>query len=130
MEMVLKAATVAVIGVTIGLAVKRTNPEMSLMISTALAAFVLYIAFQTVGGVVEFMREAAALSDIPDGTLAAVLKTLGISVAARLASDVCRDAGQSAAASAVELAGAAGALYTALPLMRSVLSAVAEITFV
>ena len=57
---------------------------------------------------------------------APVLKCVGIGVVTRLSADICRDAGQSAASSAVELCGAACALVTAMPLIRTLLQMISE----
>ena len=48
-----------------------------------------------------------------------LLKTAGIAVVTRIGADLCRDAGESAVASAVEMAGAMGALLAVLPLMQA-----------
>ena len=47
-----------------------------------------------------------------------MLKSLGITVVGRSSAELCRDAGQSAAASALETCTAAAALYAALPLVK------------
>jgi len=65
----------------------------------------------------EILGDTAGLSPT---LLAPVLKTVGIGILTRLASDICKDAGQSAIASTVELAGTVAALYIALPLMQTV----------
>ena len=49
------------------------------------------------------------------------MKTAGIAIVTRLASEFCRDAKEGGLASAVELAGTALALSVALPLMTAVL---------
>ena len=55
------------------------------------------------------------------------VKALGIAYISEFAADTCRDAGQSASASAVELCGAAGALYAAIPLMKAVMKTVEDL---
>ena len=51
-----------------------------------------------------------------------VLKSLGITVVGRSSAELCRDAGQSAAASALETCTAAAALYAAIPLVKLTVS--------
>jgi len=60
------------------------------------------------------------------GTVSVVLKATGIGLVAHLAGDLCRDAGQTAAAGAVELVGTAGIFYVAIPLMQTVLDMITE----
>ena len=50
-----------------------------------------------------------------------VLKCVAVGIVARLSADLCKDAGQSGLASAVELCGAAAALCISLPLVNTLL---------
>lgn len=118
----LKVAAVAVAGAVMGLVIKKNSPDMSLMLAIALAMAGLYLAFDVIAGVVEFIRTLADLTNIPVASVEIVFKTLGISLVSKLASDVCRDAGQSSVASGVEFVGSVTALYIALPLFESVVS--------
>ena len=53
---------------------------------------------------------------------APVLKTVGISILARVTAELCRDAGESGIAAFVETAAAGLALCAAVPLLRAVLT--------
>ncbi len=64
------------------------------------------------------MADGAGISQ---AILMPVIKSVGIAIAGRFASDICKDAGQSAPASAVEMIAAAAAIYVSIPLMRTVL---------
>lgn len=59
-------------------------------------------------------------SGVGTGYAAVLLKSLGICLVTQLASDACRDAGESAIASKVELAGKAAVLLVALPLFEEI----------
>lgn len=54
-----------------------------------------------------------------------VLQVLGIALVAQLAADTCKEAGLSAAATAIELCGRVLALLQALPLLQSLLGSFA-----
>ena len=118
----LKVAAVAVAGAVLGLVIKKNSPDMSLMLTIALAMAGLYLAFDVIVGVVEFIRTLAEATNISLTAVEIVFKTVGISLVTKLASDVCRDAGQSSVASGVELVGSLTALYISLPLFESVVS--------
>ncbi len=123
----MKAAGAAVLAAVLALLVKRGSPETALLLSAAAALAVLGLAASAIKAAGEVVTDLAEGAGVEPAALAAVLKALGISVVTRLAADVCRDAGQSASASAVELCGAAGACYAALPLMKTVLRMVEEL---
>ena len=70
---------------------------------------------------------AREMSGLSGALLAPVMKCAAIGVVCRLAADECRDAGSGALGSAVELAGAIAALWTALPLLTALLDTVESI---
>lgn len=121
MENLLKVGAAAVAGCAIGLVVRRSNPESSLLISIAISIFAAYISFEVMSSVLSFLRSLADEAGIPIATLAVVLRTAGISILTKLVSDICRDAGQQGAAAGVEFVGAVTAIYVALPLFRTAL---------
>lgn len=56
-----------------------------------------------------------------------LMKTLGISLTVQTASDICRDAGESAIASKIELFGKAEMLIISIPLIKKILETAQEI---
>ena len=56
--------------------------------------------------------------------IAAVVKITGIAYTAQFSADICRDAGESAVASRIELAGRLMMLLAALPMVLSAVEAI------
>ena len=106
MSILIKIAAAAVAGTVLGLVIKKNSPEMALMLTVSLALIALYLAFDTIKGVTDFVRSLADAANISPAVMAIVLKTIGVSIVTKLSADVCRDAGQSSVASGIELAGA------------------------
>lgn len=121
MEVLLKASAVAVIGAVLGLILKKNTPEISLLLAIAVSCAVLALAVSLFGDVLDFIGSLSDLTEMSSASISAVMKAVGIGIVTRLATDVCKDSGQSAAASSVELAGTISALFAALPLMETVL---------
>lgn len=122
MTILIKIAAVAVAGTVLSLVIKKNSPEMALMLTISLALIALYLAFDTIKGITDFIASLANTAQISPAVLTIVFKTIGISIITKLSADVCRDAGQSSVASGVELAGAFSALYISLPLFKTVMS--------
>ena len=80
------------------------------------------MAVQVISEVVEFVVVLGNFTDISSAVTSTVFKTVGISLVAKLAADICRDAGQASTAAGIEITAAAASMYVALPLMKSVLS--------
>ena len=127
MELLSRAAAVCAAGCVMALVIKKSNPEISLLLSVLVAAAVTTMAaslLEDVLGLVELARETSGLSS---AVISPVIKCIGLGCVTRLGADMCKDAGQSAAASALELVGSAAALSTAIPLFRSLLAMIDRI---
>jgi stage III sporulation protein AD len=127
MEPFLKGRRKRAVGSLSALLIKRSNPEMSLALSFAVGAIVMAFALELFSDLREIIDMAVEASGISSAIIVPVLKCVGIGVVTRLSSELCRDAGQGSIASSVELAGAACALYVALPLIKTLLKMIGEL---
>ena len=127
MELLIKAAVAAIVGSLVALLVRRSNPELSLLLTLAVSLGAVAVALKMSDGVMEVVSLAQEYTGMSAAVTAPVLKCVGIGVISKLTGDLCRDAGQSAAASSVELAGAVSAVYVALPLIRTLLQTLGEL---
>lgn len=121
MELLIKAAAIGAVAALIGLVLKKTNPEISLMLAMAASAAVLTLAVTMFSELRETVRMVMDYTSLQSTAVLPVLKCVAVGIVARLAADLCRDAGQSGVASAVELCGAAAALVISLPLVNTFL---------
>ena len=128
MTILLKAAAIAIAGAIITLLLKRSAPELGLSMSIAVSLLCAALAMELLSGLGEILALVQTQTGLSPAVTAPVLKCVGIGVVTRLSADMCKDAGQSAIASAVELCGACCALVTALPLIQSLLRMISEIT--
>jgi stage III sporulation protein AD len=127
MEILIKAAVLGVVGALTALLIKRSNPELSLVLVLGVAVVILGLGMELFSSVRELVDLAMETSGLSSAILAPVLKCVGIGVITKLATELCRDAGAGAVSSSVELAGAACALYVAMPLMKTLLRMIGEL---
>jgi len=124
MEFVIKAAMLAIVTGLIALLIKKSNPEIALLLAIAAVISLLVMSAEIISKVKESIVAAVGVSNISPAVITPVLKCVGIGIISRIATDICKDAGQSSIASAVELVGVASALYISMPLMRSLLQVI------
>ena len=74
-----------------------------------------------------FLERLAEQSGVSRTLLTPLYKTVGIALVVKMGDGLCRDAGESALAAALEFAGTVCALLTALPLLRAVLELITEL---
>lgn len=120
MEQVITMAAVCLLGSVLAVLLKKTNPEMALLLTGAAAFVGLVLLSRSVEEITAFLREMVTMGDLLPELFTPLLKTAAIALVSRIGSDLCRDAGESAMASLVETAGAFGAILVSLPLMEAV----------
>lgn len=126
MTLLLKAAITGITGAILSLLLKRSAPELGLAVSVAVSLMAAALAMELVSGLSEVLSLVKEQTGLSPAVVGPVMKCVGVGIVTRISADVCQDAGQSAAASAVELCGAACALVTALPLIRALLKMISE----
>ena len=120
--LLLRAAAVGALAALVGLTLRKSNPEMSLLLGLAAAGAVLAMTAAAAPALGETARLVRGFTGLEQTAAAPLLKCVAVGILARLAADLCRDAGQSGVASAVELCGAAVALLVSLPLVNAFLT--------
>lgn len=127
MDSAVKIAAAGVVAAICAAAVKREQREIGLILSLTAAAVVLGFALEAVTAVLRLMEDLNDGAGLSGDIIAPVVKTVGVAVLTQIAAAFCRDAGEGGIASAVELGGAALALYLTLPLLRTVFSTLLEL---
>lgn len=117
----MRAAGIALTAALMALLLRRKNPEMAAALSIAAVTAISLSALRYAASFQELTAVTRSLLEGGEIFLLPVLKCLAVALTTRLASDLCRDASQSALASAVELAGSLCALGITLPLILQVL---------
>ncbi len=124
MELLWKCAALGITASLLGLAVRKEREEQALLLGLAAAAMIIAAAVGSLSGTEELLRTAGERAGLTAALTTPVLKGLGLALLGRFSASVCRDAGQAAAASAVELASACAILCVSLPLLQSLLELV------
>lgn len=128
MEQVFQVTGLCVVGALLALVLKKGSPELALLLTLAAVTAVLLALAGALGELLDFFREIGAASGLPEDIFIPLYKTVGIALVVKAGNSLCRDAGESALAAAVETAGTVCALLVSLPLLRAVLALLMELT--
>ena len=123
----MKAAALVLLSACAALLVRRTNPELGLALSVAAVCVVLLLSLTILGALSTLRDTARRVYGVSEVYLLPVIKCCAAAILARLSADLCREASQNAAASAMELLGVLCALASAMPLLTSMLSVIGEL---
>ncbi len=119
--------TLGIVGIALVTAIfavmlKRYHAEYAILISICGGAVVLFLVLAQVVPALDQVNEWISAVGISHQAALILFKTLGICFLTQFAADSCKDAGESALASKVELAGKITVIALALPLFQSIAS--------
>lgn len=121
---VMKFAVLGVAAAILALVVKNQRPELALVLSLAAGGLLILLSLGQLQTIVGFVGELSRKYGISENYIGIAVKVTGIAVLADLAVQLCKDAGESAIASKVELGGKAVMVVIALPVIESLLALV------
>lgn len=119
---------IAVVTVILTLVLKQYHKEYGVIIAIVGGSILMLTIIGMLTPVTDQIRNWFDSIDIAGGNLVILLKAMGICFLTQFASDTCRDAGESALASKVELAGKISVVLIALPLFQSIASTALSLT--
>lgn len=124
MELIVKAAALALTAALIGIVLRRTNPELSLLLNICTVVLIMGAALGFAKSFTELAQAVQRIFGVSETLIKPVLKCVAVAIITKMTSDLCKDSSQAAAASAVELAGTVCALCIIMPLLMSMLTAI------
>lgn len=94
---------------------KQSRADFALLFKLAVFVFIGIAALMTISSVLSEIEDIQTLFSEHGAIVKILLKALGLCIIAQLAADICRDCGEHALASAVEMIGKLSVLLLTLP---------------
>ena len=120
-------AGLGILAAVLCMIVRQYKPEMALGLSTACGVLIMAAAVAMLSPSVSAIARLTEAAGLDDGYAQILLKALAVCYITQLSADCCRDAGEGAIASKVELAGKAAIVAVSLPVFASLAELVTEL---
>lgn len=111
----------ALVTAAICLLLRQYKPEYAMTAAVACGVLIFSMILSALSPIFQTMDELMKKASLDPAYVRVLVKTLGICYVTQLASDACRDAGQTAIASKVELAGKVFIVLLSLPLFQNLI---------
>ena len=118
---------VSLIGVIISILLKKNLPEFSLLVTLATSIIILFWIVINIIPVLDKLLYYIEKTNMPSEYGMIIFKSLGLAFVTQLISDICKDSGETAIASKLELVGKIAILIISLPLFEKVMSIIFEL---
>ncbi|GMQ64126.1 stage III sporulation protein AD [Vallitalea maricola] len=126
----MEAVQVVIIGIvsTILIVVlKKSNAEFGIYIGIAASIVIFFIVIDKLGVILDLISRITGLININDIYIKILLQILGIAFITEFGAQLCKDAGQQAIASKIEMAGKIMILIISMPVILSIINMITNI---
>lgn len=118
---------IGIIGALVCAVINQYKPEYTMLAAIATGIVILLLLVPDISLITEYLNEIVQVEKIDLSYGKTVVKALGICIITQLASDTCRDCGQSSIASKIELGGKVSVLVISIPIFVSLIETVQEL---
>lgn len=106
---------------------KAQKPELAMQVGIISGIVIFMLVASKLSAVISLLYDYMSRADIDTSYISTLLKIIGIAYIAEFGAEICKDAGESAIASKIELAGKVIIIVIAVPIFTSLLDLVIEI---
>jgi len=110
----------ALIVTVISVVLKQIRPEIALQLTILAGASIFILVMSKIKVIVDLLQNLADQANISSYYLLIVLKIVGVAYLAEFGAQICRDAGEGALASKIELAAKVAVIVLAIPIIVAI----------
>ena len=118
---------IAIIGTVICVLIKQYRPEYTAFAAIGTGIIILVLALPQTKEILDYVENVSRLGEVDSVYIKTITKALGVCVITQLASDTCKDCGQSSIASKVELGGKIAILTISIPFFVSLIETIQKL---
>ena len=124
---IIKIMGIAFIAVIIIVILKQYRPEFAIYASIIAGVLILTLASGTLSGIINMINSISSKTNINSDFLVILIKITGIAILTEFAVSICKDSGESAIASKVDIGGKVIIISMSIPIINALIDTVVKI---
>lgn len=124
---VIKIIGIALIALVIIILIKQYKPEFAIYISLLTGVLILILVMDELTGIVNLLQTMTSKASINSTFLVILIKITGIAFLSEFAVSICKDAGEGAIASKIEIGSKIIIISMSIPIISSLLEIILKI---
>jgi stage III sporulation protein AD len=124
---ILQIIGIGLVSTVIIIILRKQKPEIAVQVSIVAGIIIFMMLASKLSAVVDLLEEYANKAGIKPVYFTTVLKITGIAYIAEFGAEICRDAGEGAIASKIEMAGKIIIVVMAVPIIASLMDLILKI---
>ena len=127
MDEVIKIIGIGFISLIIIIIIKQYKPEFAIYVSIVSGIIIIYMIFNKLEGIINLLKTISNKSGINNNFLDLLLKITGIAFLAEFAINLCKDSGEGAIASKIEMGTKVIIVSMSIPIISSLLEVITKL---
>lgn len=124
---VIKIIGIALIALIIIILLKQYKPEFAIYISLLTGVLILFLVMDELTGIIRLIQTIANKASINQQFLTILIKITGIAFLSEFAVSICKDSGEAAIASKIELGSKIVIISMSIPILSSLLEIILKV---
>lgn len=127
MDEVIKIICIGLISLIIIIIIKQYKPEFAIYISIVAGVLILFLIMDKLEGIINLLKTISSKSGINNQFLELLLKITGIAFLTEFAINLCKDSGENAIASKIEIGSKVIIVSMSIPIISSLLEVILKL---
>ncbi len=124
---IVKIIGIGLIALIIIVIIKQYKPEFAIYVSLGAGILIFALIAAKMSGIIDILKSLANKTAINSDFLVLLIKITGVAILTEFAVSVCKDSGESAIASKIDLGGKVIIMSMSIPIMSSLLETIIKI---
>lgn len=124
---VIKIIGIGLIALILIIIIKQYKPEFAVYVSLIAGALILSLTFTKISGIIELINSLTSKVSIHQEFITLLIKITGIAILTEFAVSICKDTGEAAIASKIDMGGKVIMVSMSVPIIAGLLETVIKI---
>jgi len=124
---IVKIAGIGLISLIVIVVIKQYRPEFAIYVSIVAGLLIMGIVISKLSGIVEILKNLANKASLNASFLGILIKITGIAILTEFTTSICKDAGEGAIATKVDLGGKIIIMSMSIPIISTLLETILKI---
>jgi len=124
---IIKIAGIGLISLIVIVVIKQYRPEFAVYVSIIAGLLIMGFVISKLSGIVEILKSLANKASLSNNFLGILIKITGIAILTEFTTSICKDAGEGAIATKVDLGGKVIIMSMSIPIISSLLETILKI---
>lgn len=124
---IIKIIGIGLISLILIIILKQYKPEYVIYVSLIAGALILTMAFSKISGIIDLLNSLVSKVSVHKEFISLLIKITGIAILTEYSVSICKDSGESAIASKIDIGGKVIMVSMSIPIMAGLLETILKI---